>query len=664
MRDLRPFVLALFALAGPLAAAPVRVTVDAGGPGKAISPDLVGVFFEDINYAADGGLYAELVQNRSFEYKATEQPTWNALTSWELVTRGGGKASWWVDDADALHPNNPHHLILQTREVGGGVGIANAGFGGMVLEEGARYEVSVFAKHLHTGDRWSRTANEGEPAPLVARFETADGAVLGEAGLGAPGRDWTRLSATVTATRAEKAARLLVLSTAPGGVALDVVSAFPQKTFRNRRNGLRADIAQAIADLKPKFVRFPGGCLVHGNGLGNMYRWKDTIGPVERRKAQANIWRYHQTGGLGYFEYFQFCEDVGATPLPVVPAAVSCQNSAHKHGIGQQALPLEQMDAYVQEVLDLVEYANGPVTSTWGAERAAAGHPEPFGLRYLGVGNEDRITPAFKERFARISQAVKARHPEITVIGTVGPFWEGEDFDLGWAVADELRVPMVDEHYYVEPEWFLKNTRRYETYDRKRSHVYLGEYASRGNKWANALAEAAYLTGLERNADVVRLASYAPLLGKVGNTQWNPNLIYFTNTGVFPTVNYYVQQLFSANAGDASLAANVAPATPAIEASAVRETKTGDLILKIVNTGAEPAVLSVDLQGAPRLAPQGSRTVLSGALEAANTHDTAPSAILRPVTSPIAVRPTFDCDSPAHSLTVLRLPAKGRRTPR
>lgn len=654
---------------GALMAEPVTVSVDASAKGKAISRELVGIFFEDINYAADGGLYAELVQNRSFEYQATEQPGWTPLTGWELVARGGAKLKWEVDDSEPLHPNNRQCAILKVAAVGEGAGISNAGFGGIAVEAGERYDVSLFAKHLFRGERWSKTANEGEAGPLVVRLEAADGEILGEVNVGAPTREWTRLEGTITAKRAEVAARLVVLATAAGGVALDEVSLFPQKTFRGRKNGLRADLAQVIANLKPKFVRFPGGCLVHGHALNNMYRWKETIGPVEQRRGQKNLWGYHQSVGLGYFEYFQFCEDIGAAPLPVVAAGVCCQNAAHRHGVGQRGLPLSEMGAYIQEVLDLIEYANGPVSSVWGAKRAEAGHPEPFGLKYLGVGNEDRITPEFRERFAMIAEAVKARHPEIVVIGTVGPFHEGEDFEAGWKIADELGLAMVDEHYYVAPEWLLANMRRYDAYDRKRAKVYLGEWASRGNTWANALAEAAYLTGLERNADVVPLASYAPLLGKIGNTQWNPNLIYFSNTEVLPTVNYWVQQLFSLNAGDVWLEPVVSGGGAAdavkwekrgLAVSVVRDSASGDVIVKIVNAGAEARSVRVkiggDGAGGVVVAKEAVKTVLVGNPEAVNDAET-PFAVV-PVKSVMPVGGDFPLESPAHSLMVLRIPAK------
>jgi alpha-L-arabinofuranosidase len=640
-----------------LSALPTRepstaVTVQAGTPGKAISPDLVGVFFEDLNYAADGGLYAELVQNRSFEYQATEQPDWGPLTGWEFVKRGGGgEGILWMDSSGPVHPNNPHCALILIKSPGEGVGLSNAGFDGIPVNTGEKYDFSVFARMLNVG---------GRPVgklPLSVRLETKDGAVLGEAGVEASDpAEWKHLTATLTASQTVPDARLVVLARSPGLIALDEISLFPQKTFKGRKNGLRADLAQAIADLHPKFMRFPGGCLAHGDGIGNIYRWKDTIGPVEQRKGQLNLWRYHQSVGLGYFEYFQFCEDIGAKPLPVVAAGVSCQNSTRTRGTGQQCIPMADMPAYVQDVLDLIEYANGPATSNWGAKRAAAGHPEPFGLEYLGIGNEDKITDGFEARFKMIFDAVKAKHPEITVVGTVGPSPDGDDFNRGWKFASELHVPIVDEHYYQRPQWFWDNLARYDTYDRAKPHVYVGEYAAHDDKRRNtlrsALAEAAHLTSLERNADVVSFASYAPLLARRGHTQWSPDMIYFTGTEVFPTINYYVQQLFSLNSGDAWLTTTVNPAaTPGrFAASSVRDSRTGDLILKFVNGDDTARPLRVDLVGAKNLAPTAEKTVL-----AASDANTTDAQAVQPRTSPIPISPSFDTEAPANSLTVIRV---------
>jgi GH43 family beta-xylosidase/alpha-L-arabinofuranosidase len=540
---------------------PTKIKVDTDQSGKAISRDLIGIFFEDINYAADGGLYAELVQNRSFEYSPVERNEWNPLTAWEEVARDGARGSLKITDAVPVHPNNPHYLVVETTEPGGGFGLMNNGFDGIVVRAGDKYDFSIIARQLFTGARWGGSGRLDQAAQLLVRLETKSGELIAEQKLEIVGRDWKRFAATLTPAKSDDAARLVVLSQTRGGIALDMVSLFPQKTFKNRPNGLRADLAQSIADLKPKFVRFPGGCLVHGYGLGNLYRWQDTVGPVEQRRAQPNIWGYHQTMGLGYFEYFQFCADIGAIPLPVVAAGVCCQNADHQGGTGQRGIPLDEMPAYIQEVLNLIEWANGPATSKWGAVRAAAGRPEPFNLKYLGVGNEDHITPVFRERFQMLFDAIKAKHPEIVVVGTVGPAPDGPDFVNGWKIADELNIPMVDEHYYQSPQWFWNNLQRYDSYDRTKSKVYLGEYAAhdtgRRTTLRSALAEAAFLTSLERNADIVPFASYAPLLGKRGHTQWNPNLIYFSNTEVAPTINYHVQQLFSVHGGDVYLSSEV-----------------------------------------------------------------------------------------------------------
>jgi len=534
------------------------VTIHLDQPAKPISPDLFGIFFEDLNDAADGGLYAELVQNRSFDYSAADNRDWNSLTSWTLVTRGDGKGHVAVRDDDPLHPNNPQHAVLTVSAAGAGVGLSNGGFGGIAIKAGAKYDVSLFAKQT-----------DGQPAAeLVARLESSDGKLLApQVMLGRADKDWAKQKATITPNSNADDARLVILSRGAGTFLLDMISLFPQETFKNHPNGLRRDLAQTIADLHPKFMRFPGGCLAHGSGLANIYHWKDSIGPLEARKADRNLWSYHQTRGLGYFEYFQFCEDIGATPLPVVAAGVSCQFAPG----GQKCLPMEAMPAYAQDIVDLVDYANGPVTSTWGAKRAQAGHPEPFNLKYIGVGNEDAITSGFIERFKIIYDAVKAKHPEIAIIGTAGPGAAGRDFDNGWQLANELHLPMIDEHYYMPPAWFLGNLGFYDKYDRSKSHVYLGEYAAhdvdRKATLRSALAEAAYMTSLERNADVVRFASYAPLLGKLGRTRWDPNLIYFTNTRVVPTVNYQVQRLFGANAGDACVQSTVKDDSPAAEPS-------------------------------------------------------------------------------------------------
>jgi alpha-L-arabinofuranosidase len=643
--------VAAFSLLLPcLHAQSTTVTIQAGAAGKRISPDLVGIFFEDLSFAADGGLYAELIQNRSFDYSDADHVGWTPLTAWQLVQRGGGQGLVAVETTQPLNTVNTSYAVLTVEKPGGGVGLQNEGFGGIAVKAGDRYDVSLFARQL-----------AGSAGPLTVRLESKSGALLAEARLPAPTAGWKKSSAVLTPTVTDPDARLVVLAGGPGKIALDMVSLFPEKTFHNRPNGLRADLAQVIADLKPKFVRFPGGCLVHGDGIDNIYRWKETIGSVEQRKPQPNIWRYHQSKGLGFFEYFQFCEDIGAKPLPVVAAGVCCQNSnflvTHRYGVGQAGLPMDQMPAYVQDVLDLIEYANGPVTSTWGAKRAAAGHPAPFGLQYLGVGNEDKITPVFRERFEMIYKAVKAKHPEITVIGTVGPNPEGDDYEKGWKIADELHLPMMDEHCYKSPQWFWENLKRYDSYDRSKSKVYLGEWASfddkRRSTLRSAISEAAYLTALERNADVVRFASYAPLLARRDHTDWSPDLIFFSKTEVFPTINYRVQQLFSVNNGDFYIPTEIGDggAPPAdLAASTVGDGKTGDLIIKLVNGANEPKPLRIVLAGVKRLPSTATKTVLAGA----NPMETDERAV-QPQTSTMNIAPTFAYEAPANSLTVIRI---------
>jgi alpha-L-arabinofuranosidase len=615
---------------------------------KRISSDLFGLFFEDINYAADGGLYAEMVQNRSFEYNPGEQPTWNPFSFWQMVTTASSYGTLNVETNQPLHPNNPHYVVLSAEYVrpdGGSVGLRNAGFNGMSLRAGDQYLFSIQLRAL------SQT-----PVSLQVSVQDEKGSVLAQASVQATSNDWKRYTANLVPTRDCANATLVVAATQVGKVALDMVSLFPEKTFKNRPNGLRADMAQMLADLKPRFLRFPGGCLAHGDGLYNMYRWKNTIGPVETRHEQRNIWGYNQTAGLGYFEYFQFCEDIGAKPLPVLPAGVCCQNAGNSRGRGQQALPMEQMDAYVQEVLDLIEWANGPATSTWGAKRAAAGHPAPFHLQYVGIGNEDAITPDFEARFRMIYAAVKVKYPEITLIGTVGPMPDGSDFEKGWKLAEALRIPIVDEHYYCQPDWFLEHQNRYDAYRRNGTQVYLGEYASWGNTLYNALAEAAYMTSLERNGDVVRMASYAPLLAKIGNTQWSTDLIFFDNQKLYPSVNYYVQKMFGANQGDWYYDNVVRmEKSKLLAASCVKDSKSGDVILKLVNVDTQSHIMHINLKACGRLSDQATLSVLKGEAKASNAWNLGQNVVPQETTA--RLKTVFDQTLPPLSLTVIRIAA-------
>ncbi|RNL84721.1 alpha-N-arabinofuranosidase [Sinomicrobium pectinilyticum] len=625
---------------------------------KPISPDLFGIFFEDINYAADGGLYAEMVQNRSFEYNPSDRKGWHSLTAWKYLAEDFAYGTLTVETSEPLNENNPHYTVLNIEDEGqgkGGLGLANSGFDGMVLKEGENYNFSV----------WSRLFSESA-VPLRVELRDKEGKVYGHTTWTAESTDWKKYEARIAVTQSTDSAYLAVVAKGKGKIALDMVSLFPENTFKGRANGLRADLARVIADMRPAFVRFPGGCLVHGDGLENMYRWKNTIGPVEERVPQKNIWGYHQTAGLGYFEYFQFCEDIGAKPLPVLAAAVSCQNSGGTWrigSIGQKAMPLEDMQDYIRDVLDLIEYANGPVTSTWGAKRAEAGHPQPFNLEYIGIGNEDKITPGFEERFKMIHDAIREKHPEIIVVGTSGPSHSGEDYEKGWEFAKRENVALVDEHYYEKPEWFWNNRERYDKYDRTvPADIYLGEFAAhdtdRKNTLRSALAEAAYMTHLERNGDIVRFSSYAPLFGRVGHTQWNPNLIYFTGDKVLRTVNYYVQQLFSVNRGDIYDPGLVSPSgrgkdKKAFVVSGVKDSETGDIIIKIVNGEEGELGADINLSGLDISKAEAECILLTGNPVAENTFE-APETVV-PETRSLRVNETFTYPAPAHSLSVIRI---------
>lgn len=625
--------------------------------GKKISSELFGLFFEDINYAADGGLYAEMVQNRSFEYSPQDRKEWNPFSYWEYLETGFSYGRLSVETNKPIHPNNRYYMVFDVEHVGNarfsgiaGVGFKNPGFDGMVVRTGDKYNLSMFVQQL-----------SDEPISFHLSLQATDGTILAESEISTSSRDWKKYSTSFISSADNDTTSLVILATSEGKFAMDVVSLFPEKTFKNHTNGLRADLAQVLADIEPRFVRFPGGCLVHGDGLGNMYRWKNTIGPIEERKEQKNIWNYHQTGGLGYFEYFQFCEDIGAKAVPVLPAAVSCQNSGGTHvvgGTGQQALSLEEMQEYIQEVLDLIEWANGPATSTWGAKRAAAGHPEPFNLEYVGIGNEDKMTPEFKERFKMIYDVVKEKHPEITIIGTVGPFHSGNDFEAGWELANEKQIPIIDEHYYTDPDWFINNHYRYDEYDRNASEVYLGEYASWGNKLGNAISEAAYMIGLERNGDIVRMASYAPMLAKKNFTQWTTDMIFFDNVTICPTPNYYVQQMFSANQGDYYYDKIITKDDndSTLAASCVQDSETGDIILKMVNYADASKPMKVKLGKFGKIATEAEQIVLVGDPEDENTFENTENIV--PISSQISIKKSFDYSAPPMSLTVIRVKTK------
>src|SRR5690554_1074395 len=624
---------------------PLSVKIKPGTKEKEISDQLIGIFFEDINYAADGGLYAELVENRGFEYQLSDKQghdaSWTSFKAWSVV----GDMPHQIKTEAPLHPNNPHYVELEVRKSTGA--LINEGFNGIAVKAGEQYNFSMFANYKGKGS-----------ARVQIQLLDENDQLLASGNIRRVKEGWQRYELQITASADCDKGRLAILPATEGTLALDMISLFPQKTFMGRKNGLRADLAQAIADIKPSFVRFPGGCVAHGNGIDNIYHWKNTIGPLEERQPQRNIWNYHQSMGLGYFEYFQFCSDIGAEPIPIVAAGVPCQNSSCG-GAGQQGgIPLSEMDDYIQDILDLIEWANGSTDTYWGKKRAEAGHPAPFHLKYIGVGNEDLITDVFEERFIMIYEAIKEKHPEIVVIGTVGPWFEGTDYREGWALAKRLQLPMVDEHYYQPPGWFIYNQDYYDNYDRNGPKVYLGEYAAhlprRETNLESALAEALYLTAVERNGDIVEMASYAPLFAKEGFTQWNPDLIYFNNTEVKPTVGYYVQKMFGLNTGkhfinsDIDLGGDYNQAvTSRFNVSVVRDSQSGDLILKFVNLLPVAINTQLDLSSLDVTARKASRSALTGA---PNDRD------VKPENDQIEVGPSTALELTPYSLTVLRIP--------
>ncbi len=596
-----------------------------------ISDKLIGVFFEDISRAADGGLSAEMLQNGDFEYNGEDpKHQWNATTGWVGVRTAAPEPAAtyqgaYVATENGVSQNNPHYVVLGVDP------ITNNGWDGIPVSRGAEvqgkegkhqpsvYNVSLYARCI-----------DGKQKQVEVAFVDKEGIPFAQAKLKIQGPEWAEyktqlvvtdkyqcLLANEATTEDEKLGKGFSFAILPKGkerVAVDLVSLKPADTYHG--HGLRRDLAETIAALKPRFVRFPGGCMLHGQGLGNIYHWKESVGPQKDRKPAYNIWGYHQSRQLGFYEYFQWCEDMGAEPLPVLAAGVPCQNSvANKEGVaGQQGgIPMSQMPQYVQDVLDLVEWANGdPATSKWAKMRADAGHPAPFNLKMIGIGNEDLISTDFEQRYLMICKAVKQKYPQLEVVGTVGPFhFPSSDYIEGWKIAKENSriIDAVDEHYYEQPGWFLNHQDYYDHYDRHAPKVYLGEYASRGSDPVdNALAEGIHLCNVERNGDVVEMASYAPLLSKDGYSNWSPDLIYFNNNKVRASESYKMQQMFGLHAGDVYMSSELQQLPAALKryvgTSVVRNSKTGKTWLKVVN--ALPRQLVLQVKG---LAGQPSKTI-------------------------------------------------------
>lgn len=627
-----------------------RITVRSRDPGKQVSPTMFGLFFEDINFGADGGLYAERIQNRSFEHD-------DALFSWSGINRGGeGELS--VQTEAPLNENNTHFLRLTVRKPGNGFGVTNAGFDGIPVQAGERLRFSIYAR-------------SGQNIPLVIRLEDSCGRPFGESRIDGLGESWQKFSTTIRSAHDEARARLVIIATEPGQVDLDMVSLFPEKTWKNRENGLRDDLAKLLAEIRPGFLRFPGGCIVEGKDLANAYRWKETVGDVAGRRQNWNRWmtalpeapapHYHQTYGLGFFEYFQWCEDLGAEAVPILNCGMSCQFQ------DKEFVPEDELEPFLRDMLDLIEFANGPTDSPWGRKRAEMGHPEPFGLKYLGIGNEQWGGEYFK-RYPYFYDALKSAHPEIQLITTAGPAVDGSGYvpeggelwKLAW---DKFKggVPadIVDEHYYCTPEWFLEHAHRYEKYDPDGPKIFAGEYAAHGTGRRNdlkcALAEAALLTGLLRSCDVVVMAAYAPLLARAGFTQWAPDLIWFDPTRAFGTPSYYVQKLFSRNRPDTVIPVAVEhPRPKELFAVAGRSAESGELILFVVNVTESAIPLAVEMEGMTEDPLPARMTILTSAGLSDENSFEHPEKVSPVEESLVFEAPHFEREFPARSLTVLR----------
>lgn len=620
--------------------------------GAAVQPTMYGIFFEDINYAADGGLYGELVKNRSFEFP-------DALMGWKAFGKFEVKN-------DGPFERCPHYVVLNySGHNDTATGLQNEGYFGIGIEKDEEYRFTVWAKTV-SGD-----ANV--EVSLVDESTMEEHQEFATAELKVSGNEWKKYELILKSSKTVQKANLRLLLKGKNGVALEHVSLFPKYTFKDRENGMRRDLAQALYDLHPGVFRFPGGCIVEGSSLDQRYQWKNSIGPVENRPLNGNRWLstfnyrlfpdYYQSYGLGFYEYFLLSEDIGAEPLPVLNVGMACQfqnqNDPSAHVV------VKDLQPYIQDCLDLIEFANGDVNTTWGKKRAEMGHPAPFNLKFLAVGNE-QWDDLYYERLRPFVKAIKAKYPNIKLIGTSGPDSEGEMFEKGWKAMKELKADLVDEHFYRDEHWFLSHGLRYEGYDRKGPKVFAGEYAchGKGKKWNHfetSLYEAAFMTDLERNADVVDMATYAPLFAHVDGWQWRPDMIWYDNTRMFKSVSYYVQQMYACNKGT-----NVLPLTmngksvagqegqDGLFASAVVDKKKGEIIVKVANTSDKAQDVTLNLNGLKGSRSATATTLQSDNMDAENTLDNP--NLIRPVET------TATCES-KKNMTVLndKLPAKSFR---
>jgi alpha-L-arabinofuranosidase len=636
-----------------LGADPLKLDVNLTPIAK-IQPTMYGIFFEDINFAADGGLYAELVKNRSFEF---EQPLmgWSQPATDLYSTNDNSGIANTLNFAE----NTTNKNVLRVNVFDDkNYSLVNEGFRGMGIHKGETYRLSFYAANP-----------EGKIKRVVAQLVDAKGKVIASTAIPTTHKDWHKYSQTLVANATEEKANLKITFEGKGTLDMDMISLFPKNTWKGRENGLRKDLGQLLADLKPGFLRFPGGCIIEGRTLAQRYQWKNTLGQLDNRPTMISRWNtefkhkltpdYFQSFGLGFYEYFQLAEDLGAEPIPVLNCGIACQFNTG------ELVPVSELDPYIQDALDLIEFANGTVESPWGKVRAAMGHPAPFQLKYIGIGNE-QWGPQYIERYAVFQRVLKQKYPDIILVSGSGPFAEGQMFDYAHRELKKLGADMIDEHYYKDIAWFKNNAARYDNYDRKGPKIFAGEYAAQSvavvspdnkNSWETALAEAAFMTGLERNADLVHMTSYAPLMAHIDAWQWSPNMIWFNNLQVLATANYHVQRLFSHHKGTdlASITHEGKPLTGehGLYASAVTNTHNKTLTIKVVNTNNAARNLQLTLTDGA-ISSKATLTLLgSNNLRAENSFTS--SDTITPVTREESFASPAIYTAPAHSVSVITM---------
>ena len=630
-----------------------KLTVVADKTITAISPTMWGVFFEDINFGADGGLYAELVKNRSFEFPI-------AMMGWDEERVNYQKGSILIINKSD-RSGNARFARVTINNVDGNYSLMNHGFRGMGFHKEKQYDFSIMTR-------------SDDPSGIKIKIQLLNysGKVIGTGSVENIGKEWKKNAVTITTNDTAQRGKLNLVFEGKGVIDIDMISLFPHDTWKSRPGGLRNDLVQKIADLKPGFVRFPGGCIVEGRDLTNRYQWKTTVGNVVDRKLIMNRWNvefrnrpapdYYQTFGLGFYEYFLLSEDIGAEPLPILNCGMACQfNSA-------EVVAMDELQPYIEDALDLIEFANGPVTTKWGKIRNEMGHPAPFNMKFIGVGNE-QWEPQYIERYKIFEKAILSKYPDIRIVSGAGPFAEGEYFNYAWKELKQLKPALIDEHYYKPPKWFFSNASRYDNYERTGPKVFAGEYAAHSkenpdaesrNNWESALAEAAFMTGLERNADLVQMCSYAPLFAHVDAWQWRPDLIWFDNLNSMATPNYYVQKLFSTNRGThvVAITENDKPiaGNDSLYSSAVIDKQKGELIIKIVNNASTSQQIELDLRGC-KLSKAESMVQTLATNDIYSYNKVVELEKLKPNDSKLLVNTNkFNHAVPAYSVSVLKIP--------